>query len=258
MRFSFSLRICLVLLIVTSCGTTQNAVTQNSNSSGIILVPTTQKDLQAAVVAGEIGECDKASTEILKNNCRRDFITLQAKEQSDKHLCDSLGNDDRKTCIYNAVLSKAKQEENLEICKEFSTQDLITACEDALNHSLGEKKQDSVFCDKIQNSEVKSYCKSLIKNDADCAKFSNQIDRDHCILTQEQHLSVMALVKNQKKIDCATILDMDLRQLCGQEMGLITAVEKKDKVLCESLSTSFSFGEVQGKNYRGECLRQIK
>lgn len=262
MKIISSFIICFALMSVVSCGTVENSLPQHSNSaSGVLIeniVPLSQKDLQAAILANNVEVCQQASTQLLQENCKRDFVLLQAKEQGDYGVCGSLDEESKKSCISSVVLFKAQKEENLEVCKNFSSQDLVTACEDSTNYFLAEKKQDSVFCEKIQDGELKSGCLAVIKKYVDCSKFSNQVDKDKCLLIQKQYDDVMELVKNKKKVNCSTILDMDLRQLCGQEMGMINALERKDKVLCEVLSTSFTYGDLKEKNYKEECVKSFK
>ncbi|MFN7160450.1 MAG: hypothetical protein ACK4NC_02455 [Candidatus Gracilibacteria bacterium] len=261
MRFSSSLILCLSLALLASCGTVEQSISQNLNSSGVLIenqTPISQKDFQAAVIAGNVDECKKASTKTLQEDCKRDFISLQAREEGDKLLCDVLETQNRESCINSVVLSKSQKDENIETCKELPSQQLIIACEDSIHHLLAEKKQDSTFCEKIQSSDLKNGCMAVIQKDADCNQFASTIDKDRCLITKNQYSAVMELVKDRKKVDCGTILDMDLRQLCSQEMGMINAVEKKDKKLCEGLSTSFSYGEIKEKDYQNECITSIK
>lgn len=116
----------------------------------------------------------------------------------------------------SAVLQKAVSEENLEVCKSLSSEELQFTCFDTILLKQALKSGDKNLCDYVRDEGKKNTCLSYMSKKDDNAVFKS------------------AVVDKDLKM-CQDITVESLRNRCHDSVTLLLVRDTRDAKLCDTL-----------------------
>lgn len=151
------------------------------------------------------------------------LINLLETKTATPSICQSLETVHQSACLDsitvsddNGILQRAVQEDNLEVCKQLSTQDLQYICYDTILLKRALVKKDTGLCDYVRDATKKATCMSYTSAQDDNTVFKSAIlDKD---LTA-----------------CRTIQTASLKDRCLDSVTILIARDTKDASLCNTL-----------------------
>ena len=102
-------------------------------------------------------KCDSADD---KAECQQIEIISFASEQAQPGACDLIEADAvQGICFDSAIISKATQESDLELCKKLTQEKSIQNCEDNVYFNMALTQNKKELCDNIKNTGTQDMCK---------------------------------------------------------------------------------------------------